>query len=219
MAVVCAKCSAEIPAGAQFCAACGTPLAAAVPAYAPVAGQPLSGQPVMLQTKSSSSALKIILIVVAIFVVLGALGAGAVGFMVWRVSRHVHVNGASGEVTLNTPGGHIVANSSKNFTANDLGTPIYPGAQSTSDSMRMDLPSGSVVTGVFITSDSKGAVVDFYKSNFGSGASIFDAADTAVLSVKKGDQESVMVTVSAKQSENDGKTKIVIVHSKTAKSS
>jgi hypothetical protein len=34
-----------------------------------------------------------------------------------------------------------------------------------------------------------------------------------------GDKESVMVTVSSRRSENDGKTKLVIVHTKNTKAS
>jgi nitrate reductase NapE component len=223
MAVLCAKCSAEVPAGSQFCAACGTPIAAAAapaytspappPAYTPVA--PEAAAP----AKSGSSAVKIILIVLAIVVCLGVLGAGAFGFMVWRISRSIHVAGANGAVTLNTPGGTIEANSAKSFTPGELGTDIYPGAQSTSGGMKMELPSGSVVSGAFLTSDSKDAVLNFYKGKFGSDASVFDTADGAMLSVKKGEQESVMVTISSKAGENDGKTKFVIVHTKNNKAS
>jgi len=46
----------------------------------------------------------------------------------------------------------------------------------------------------------------------GSQASVFESADSAVLSVNKGQKESVMVTVTAKPSENNGKTQIAIVH-------
>ena len=78
----------------------------------------------------------------------------------------------------------------------------------------MDLPTGSMVSASFVTSDSKDAVVNFYKGKFGSDASVFDAADSAVISVNKGPQDSVVVTVTSKPSENNGKTKIVILHTK-----
>ena len=85
--------------------------------------------------------------------------------------------------------------------------------------MRMELPTGSMVTGVFVTSDSKDQVVAFYKTKFGSGASTFDTSDGAILTLPKGQQESVMVTITAKPSQNDGKTKVVIVHTKNNKAS
>jgi hypothetical protein len=232
MAVLCTKCSAEVPLGAQFCAACGTPVAAAArppaaapstpPAYASVATpsyQAVPGQPIMAPPGSGSNAVKIILIIVAVFVGLGLVGAGAFGFMIWRVSRAIHSHGPNGEVSLSLPGGSITTSGASSFTSDDLGTDIYPGAQSTSGGMRMDLPSGSMVTGAYLTSDSKDAVVTFYKSKFGSNASVYDSADSAMISVKEGDQESVMVTVSARPTQNNGKTKIVIVHTKNKKTS
>jgi hypothetical protein len=82
----------------------------------------------------------------------------------------------------------------------------------------MDLPTGSIVSGAFLTSDSKDAVVSFYKSKFGSDASVFDGGDSAVITLNKAPQDSVVVTVSSKPSENDGKTKIMIVHTKSKSS-
>ncbi len=81
----------------------------------------------------------------------------------------------------------------------------------------MDLPTASMVTGVFVTSDSKDQVVAFYKDKLGSGTSVYDSANTAMLTLNKGQQESIMVTVSANSGQDDGKTRISIVHSKSNK--
>jgi nitrate reductase NapE component len=212
MASVCAKCGAEVSPDKQLCAACDTPAPAAAAAVAPA-------QPVAPPAKSTTSAVKIVLIVVAIFVGLGILGVGAFGFMVWRVSRAVHVSGPGNQVTMNLPGGSYTANPSKTYTAAELGTDIYPGATPGHGGMTMDLPTGSMVTAVFLTSDSKEQVLEFYKTAFGSGASVFDTSDGAVLTLQKSQQESVVVTITAKPSENDGKTQIVIVHTTSTKSS
>ncbi len=166
-----------------------------------------------------SSAVKIILIIVAIVVGLGVLGLGVAGYTVWRISRAVHMSGNGSEMTLSTPEGKVNLNTTESYTAAELGTDIYPGAQSVKGGMRMELPTGSMVTGVFVTSDSKDQVVAFYKNKFGSGASTFDTADGAILTLPMGDKESVMVTVSSRRSENDGKTKVVIVHTKNTKAS
>jgi hypothetical protein len=265
MAVPCAKCGAEVPAGSHFCAVCGTQVAATAAAstapqsgYTPVnipASQPLPGpqaatasQPLPGYTQisgvqpagysaaggappagyataggyvqspgtpvKSGGALKIILIIFAILVGLGILGAGAVGFMVWRVAHAFHVNGHNGQVTLNTPSGSVTASNASNFTPDELGTDIYPGAQPTQGGMRMNLPTGSVVSGVFLTSDSKDQVLAFYKSKLGSDASVFDAANSAMISLRKGSHENIMVSISSQESHNDGKTKISIVHTK-----
>lgn len=195
----------------------GTP---PLPGYTPVAGGPAGYAPaVVYPPAKGGSAIKIILIVLAIVIGLGVLGAGAVGFMVWRVAHSFHVNGKNGQITMNTPSGSVTASNETNFTAEELGTDIYPGAQSVHGGMRMNLPTGSIVSGAFLTSDSKDKVLDFYKSKLGSAASVFDSDTSAMISVKKDNHENIMVTISARPSENNGKTKISIVHTKNSRSS
>jgi hypothetical protein len=200
---------------------------------------PVAAQPTPAPAKSGGC-VKIILIVVAIVAVLGLISLAGMMYACHRVKQLVHVengangqmtvqtpdgkvnlnvNGANGQMTVNTPDGKVDLNSTETYTAADLGTDIYPGAQSVKGGMRMESPNGSMVTGIFVTSDSKDQVVAFYKSKFGSGASTFDTADGAILTLPVGDKESVMVTVTAKPSENDGKTKLVIVHTKNNKTS
>ena len=236
MAIYCGKCGAEVPSDKQFCANCGAPVAAVAaaqpyspPAYAPVAtsvppasyppppAYPGSVAPAPVPAKSGG-ALKIVLIVIAIFVGLGILGAAAVGFTVWRVAHAFHTSGPGGEVTVDTPGGKITANSTEHYSASDLGTDIYPGAQSGKGSMRMTLPSGSVITAIYTTTDSKDQVVNYYKAKLGSEASVFDNANSAVLSLQKGQKETIMVTVSQNESQDEGKTKIAIMHTTSTKS-
>ena len=182
----------------------------------PVAAYP---QPVGAPPSSGSSAVKIILIVVAVFVGLGILGGAIFAFTVWRVAHAIHVDGPNGQVTLDTPGGSITTNQTVIYTSGELGTDIYPGAQGGHGSMKMELPTGSMVTGVFVTADSKDQVVNFYKSKFGSGVSVYDSATSAMLTFNKGQQESVMVTVSPNSSQDGGKTRISIVHTKSNKAS
>jgi nitrate reductase NapE component len=178
-----------------------------------------SARPAAAPARSGSSAIKIILIVVAIFVGLSIIGAGAFGFMVWRVARAVHVSGSGGQVTLQTSEGKVTANTSETFSASDLDTDIYPGAQSAKGSVRLSLPSGSMITAAYVTSDSKEQVIDFYKTRFGSNASVTDTGDGVILTLDKSEQESVMVTITAKSSQDGGKTQIHIVHTKNNKSS
>jgi F0F1-type ATP synthase assembly protein I len=222
MANFCAKCGAEVTPDKQFCSVCGAPVASFTPVatYAPVV-TPIApaAQPVAPQASGGSSAVKIILIIVLIVVGLGILGAGAFGFMVWRVARSVHVNGPNGEVSINTPGGTISANPNEKFSASDLGTDVYPGAESVKGGMRITLPTGSSVTAIFVTSDSKDQVVSYYKGKFGSQASVFDSSNSAMLTVEKSKQETVMVTVTPNSSEHGGKTQIAIIHTISDKSS
>jgi hypothetical protein len=209
VASFCTKCGAQVPSDKQFCASCG----AAAPA------QTSAVQPTAAPAKSGGSAVKIILIIVAVIVGLGLIGVGVAGYTVYRVSRAIHGNGTTNTMTITTPEGKVNLNTNETYSASDLGTDIYPGAQSIHGGMRMELPTGSMVTGVFVTSDSKDQVVAFYKTKFGSGASTFDTSDGAILTLPKGQQESVMVTITAKPSQNNGKTKVVIVHTKNNKAS
>ena len=139
-----------------------TPGAMAVTPAQPVPGPAQSAPP---PVKTGPSALKIILIVVLIFVGLGILGAGAVGFMIWRVAHSVHVSGPNGQYTVNTPGGTITANSNQTYTSADLGTDIYPGAESHNGGMKMSMPTGSSVTAIFTTSDPKDQVLGFTRES------------------------------------------------------
>ncbi|HVU49015.1 MAG TPA: zinc ribbon domain-containing protein [Terracidiphilus sp.] len=210
MAGFCSKCGAPLAPDTQFCAACGTP--AAVSAATPAASAPPAAPP----QSGGSSALKIVLIVIAIIFGLGILAAGAFGFFVWRVAHSVHVNN-NGEVSINTPAGHLSANSTENFTASDLGTDIYPGAESGKGGMRMTLPTGTMVSAVYVTSDSKDKVLAFYKSKLTGNVSTFDTVNGSVITYNRDQQESIVITVTSDSSEYDGKTQIHIVH--TTKSS
>jgi uncharacterized OB-fold protein len=211
VATFCSKCGTELSPGAQSCASCGAPVS--VPLAATIAA-PTQVQP----AASGNNTVKIILIIVGIFVGLGILGAGAFGFIVWRVAHSVHVARSGDQVTLNTPGGSISADASESFTASDIGTDIYPGATSGKGGMRMSLPSGSMVTAIFVTADSKDQVLAFYKDKLGSGASSYESSEGAVVTANK-DNDSVVVTITPNASEYDGKTQIAIVHTKSNKGS
>jgi hypothetical protein len=199
--------------------ATGAPATPGASVVTPAQAAPAPAQPAAAPAKSGPSALKIILIVVFIFVGLGILGAAAVGFTIWRVAHAVHVSGPNGQYTVNTPGGTITANSGEAYTASDLGTDIYPGAVSSKGGMKMTMPTGSSVTAIFLTSDSKDQVVSFYKGKFGSDATTLDFGPNAILTVKKGNDETVTVTVTANASQYGGKTQISISHTIVTKPS
>jgi hypothetical protein len=171
--------------------------------------------------KSGPSALKIVLIVVAIIVGLGILGVGAFSYVIYRAVHGIHVSGSgqNAHVTVNTPGGSFTADTTEKFSASDLGTDIYPGAEAGKGGARMTLPTGSWVTAIYVTPDSKDQVVSFYKARLGSEVSVYDSADSAVISVQKSKQESIIVTVTANKAEYNGKTQIAIVHTISNKAS
>jgi hypothetical protein len=160
-----------------------------------------------------SSALKIILIILGVLVLLMVLVAGVIGYGIYRVKKAFHTDARTGETTIATPGGAITANSNMKFTSDELGTDVYPGAEpAKSGNLRMNLAGNSVVSASFLTSDSKDKVVAFYKDKLGSEATSMEFASNAILSLKKGANEVVQVSVSQEPNQHDGKTQIHISH-------
>jgi len=144
--------------------------------------------------------LKVVLIVIAVVVGLGILGAAAVGFIGYRA---LHSAGAS-----------FSAGSGAQVSTDDLGIDPYPGAAHMDQgSMRMKIAGNSVVTSAFTTSDSPGDVVKFYQDKLGDSAVVNQTARGTTLergTQSGGTSDGLVVTVSP--SEQDGHTKIVIVH-------
>jgi hypothetical protein len=202
MASFCAKCGSALSDNDQTCKSCGA--AAATQGAAP-------GQPVAAPASSGSSAVKIILIIVAVIVGLGIIGLGAIGYVGYRVSRAIH-NGPGGQMSIQTPEGKVNLNASQTYTAAELGTDPYPGAQSTPGGMKVDSPGGSMVMGSFLTTDSKQQVIDFYKARFGDNTAVMDTADGAIVTYTKSKQESIMVTITTNTTRDNGKTRISIMH-------
>jgi hypothetical protein len=202
MANVCAGCGAALTPDMQSCSSCG----------AAVVAQPI----IVAPAKSGSGALKIILIVVGIIVALGILGIGIIGFIGYRIAKNVHVD-PNGRVTMNTPMGIITTTPVENISAAELGVEIYPGALSTHGSVRMELPNGSGVTGVFHTSDSPSQVLAFYKDKLGSAATVRSILGNTNVHLKINPRESVDVKIHSYSNLDIGKTRIYITHTKLTK--
>lgn len=201
--------------------------APAPPPFQPVAGQyqPVAApyaaapQPVALQPKSGgSSALKIILIIVGVFVFLIVMVVAVIGYGVYKVRKAMHVNSATGAMTVNTPGFAMNADSGIKFTADELGTDLYPGAEpSKSGNLRMNIAGSSIISATFLTSDPKEKVVDFYKGRLGSDATSMDFGGSAILTEKKSEQDQITVTIAQQSGQSEGKTQIHIQHTTVAK--
>lgn len=101
MAGFCVQCGTPVAPGTKFCSKCGAPTAGAAapsvaaPAPAPVpvapggaAVSPVSAPPAPSQ--GSSTLLKVILIVVAVFVFLMLLAAGSCFYVAYRVKKKAH---------------------------------------------------------------------------------------------------------------------------------
>lgn len=240
MAGFCTKCGAPLNEGVVFCTKCGAPAGAttggpapsATPYTPPVSSTPAAYTPPASsapgsstytppppaytavgtpQQTSGNSAVKIILIIVAVFVGLGILSVCGIMFGIYRVSKAVHVSNNGSAVELTTPGGTFSAGDTA-VSPSDLGIDLYPGANQQKGAVRISTPKGSTVTAVFETGDSLDKVLSWYKDKLGSGASVYQSDKSAVLTMADDTKKtSVMVTIS--NEDNDGKTKIAIMHS------
>ncbi len=102
--------------------------------------------------KSKSPVVKAVLITVAIFVGLGVIGVGILGFGAWYLAKSVH----------SVP--------SATFTASDLGIAIYPGAEPSLRGSRMELAGKTILSAAYITTDSADKVIAFYTEKAGPSA-------------------------------------------------
>lgn len=180
------------------------------PVPAPGSFQPVPPPVGAPAPKSSSSALKIILIILAVFVGLGVIGAGIIGYGIYRVAHSIHKD-ADGNISVNTPKGTITANSSETFTASDLGIAIYPGATQGKGGLRMTIAGKTMVTANFLTPDSADKVITFYKEQAGANAQVMTSGSGGMITTQSG-SNSVTVTVTQSASENNGETQITIVN-------
>ncbi len=160
--------------------------------------------------KSGSSAVKIILIILGIFVGLGIVVGGIVAYGVYRVAHSIHKD-ADGNITVTTPNGTINANSSSTFTAADLGIAIYPGATEGKAGLRMNIAGKSMVTANFLTPDSQDKVMAFYKDKAGPNAQTITTSAGDTISIQNG-ANSITVTVTQASTPNTNETQFTIVN-------
>lgn len=160
--------------------------------------------------KSGPSVLKIVLIVVAVFVGLGIIGAGVVGYGIYRVAHAIHTS-PNGQISINTPGGGISANTTQPVSESDLGIAIYPGASQGKGSLHMNIGGKSMVTANYLTSDSKDQVMAFYKDKAGPNAESVTTDSGGEVTAVNG-SDSITVTVLQSPNINGGKTQITIIH-------
>jgi len=224
MAGFCSKCGAPLSSSTGFCSACGTPIGtdavtppagpAPPPAYSAAATAPPSGYPGAYPPPPKSSALKIILIVIAVVFVLGALGVAAIGFTAWRVAKSVKVNTGSNGVSVSVPGGGTFSAGDDAGSDVDLGVPVYPGAEREKGGVQMSSASASMVMAHFSTSDSVSQVSDFYKSKIGDGVQVASNNDGTVITSPPDSQDKITITVAPGNGEDKGKTTILILRAK-----
>jgi hypothetical protein len=162
----CNSCGTALALGAKFCPKCGatTGATAAAPAATPTAtAAPVSGAPV---PAGGSSALKIILIILAIVVGLVIVAGGSCAYFIHR-AIHSHVNNKNGEVSIDTPFGSLNGGSDPAEAAKNTGVEAYPDATLQQGSAAsMTIGKMHTATATYESNDAPSAIADFYKSKY-----------------------------------------------------
>jgi flagellar basal body-associated protein FliL len=154
----CNSCGANLDGGVRFCPKCGAsqPLAATAPAKT---------VPVSSSSPQSSNTLKVVLIVIAAVVVLGAIAIGTLTFIGVRIARHTHVIQNGNSVQVQTPFGTVNTNTAN--VTRDLGVDVYPGARILkSNAANVQAAGVHTVAAQFESDDPASKVADFYKAKF-----------------------------------------------------
>ena len=157
----CNSCGAALESGTKFCNKCGA--AASAGNASPGASTPAAVPGT--QPKQGSSAVKIILIVVAVLVGLGIIGIGTVSYIGYRIAKSSHVTERNGRVSIDSPLGSMEANGNAEDAAKDIGLDLYPGATPKKNgSVTMTIAGVHTTTAVLETSDSASKVAEFYRA-------------------------------------------------------
>ncbi len=201
----CNSCGATLDGGAKFCTKCGAtqPIgkaSSATPSSPAPAAAPLATAP------KNNNALKIILIVVAVIVGLGILGAGTVAFFVHKAIRGSHVRHDGENVRVETPFGTVQSTTDPDEAARDLGIDLYPGATVVKGtSSKMNMGNMHTAAADFETGDSPSAVADFYKSKV-PGANVISSESDHYAIISTDKKNMLTINIEPK----DGKTRIHI---------
>src|SRR2546421_4524300 len=160
----CNSCGATLAAGAQFCNKCGASVLASGTVPAATSSIPAAS---VTPVNQGGSALKVILIVVAVIVGLGILGVAGAGFFAWHIAKNSHVRQDGDSVKVETPFGTMESSQDPEEAARNLGVDVYPGAKALKEGSAVASFGGvHTVTVNFETSDPVDKVCTFYKSRF-----------------------------------------------------
>jgi hypothetical protein len=185
----CNSCGAPLNEGTKFCNKCG----AAVSGVPAAAAQPIAPGPP--PSKGGSSALKIILIVVGVFVLIGVLGMVTCGIVIHRAFKSAHVSQKGDNVKVETPFGNMETSTDPDKTAQELGVEIYPGAQvQKAGTASVTFGSLHTVTAIFESNDSVDKICDFYRQKFPSAqVASSDQNRCNIISGDKGNSTTITV--------------------------
>jgi hypothetical protein len=196
----CNSCGAQLAEGTKFCGKCGAGITGA-PATPRAIGP---GPP---PSSGSSSALKIVLVIVGVIVLIGVLGVATIGIIGYRIAKSAKVSQKGDNVKVETPFGNVETSSDPEQTAKELGVEIYPGAEvQKTGTASVTFGSLHTVTANFESSDSVDKICDFYRSKFANATvQSSDQTHCSIVSGEKGNSTTITV-----QSSGDG-SKFTIV--------
>jgi len=205
----CNSCGATLNPDTKFCNKCGAPVTAG-----PAPGVPSTVPTTVPAPTGGSSALKVILIVVAIIVGIGILGVATVGIIGYHIAKRSHVSQSGDHVRVETPFGSVETSKDPDQAAKDLGIDLYPGAEVQRNGASSAAFGGiRTVTAMFETHDSADQVCSFYKSRF-PGAMV-TSSDQNRCTIVSNNQKN-MVTINIQASGNTTRLQITNVTKKSS---
>ncbi|HYM75473.1 MAG TPA: zinc ribbon domain-containing protein [Candidatus Dormibacteraeota bacterium] len=206
----CNSCGATLTPGTNFCSKCGSANAGVPTAPAPAA-RPVTAPPA---STGSSSALKIILIIIGVIVLIGVLGVASVTFFVWRVAKNSHVNQKGDNVKIETPFGTMESSKDPEQVAKELGVDIYPGAEA-QKGKASSATFGNIhtATAFYDSSDSVDKVCNFYKSQL-PAATVTTSDENRCTIVSNAPPN--MVTINVEPNDAGSRFQITTVNKKTS---
>ena len=164
----------------HVCCGRGSPAVVPPPAHCPSSDGIRSGaqgQPAA-RPRVAANAVKIILIVVAVIVGIGIIGAVTVGFVIHRAISRTHIESRDGNVRVHSPFGNVETSSDPEEAAKNLGVDVYPGSTVVKGSAaNMSFGKAHTAAAQFETSDSPDTVAQFYRSKYPSATFSSSEAD------------------------------------------
>jgi hypothetical protein len=198
----CNSCGATLNPGTKFCNKCGAAASAV-----PTAPSPTSMAPSSAPT-GGSSALKVILIVVAVIVGIGILVIATIGIIGYRIASRSHVSQNGDHVKVETPFGSVETSKDPDQAAKDLGVDIYPGAEVQRNGASSASFGGiHTSTAVFQSNDPPDKICSFYKSRF-PGAMVTSSEQNHCNIVSNNQRNMITINIAA----NGDTTKLQITN-------
>jgi hypothetical protein len=198
----CNSCGATLNPGTKFCNKCGAAASAV-----PTAPSPTSMAPPPAPT-GGSSALKVILIVVAVIVGIGILVIATIGIIGYRIASRSHVSQNGDHVKVETPFGSVETSKDPDQAAKDLGVDIYPGAEVQRNGASSASFGGiHTSTAVFQSNDPPDKICSFYKSRF-PGAMVTSSEQNHCNIVSNNQRNMITINIAA----NGDTTKLQITN-------